>query len=152
MKIGKFYVFLVLTCRLEILPTSNDDADGLPSPIALCPPVDEEGNLRVAVSPPNLEAKYFELLDLELLFEALRYGNSFSGARNCVLGRLKSVVDSYVRKMGGLLALSEVSDSREPPEHVRQEIWDLVRVCRNQEKKLLLLACTTLTAELQGPK
>ena len=61
----------------------------------LCLPTEDEEEIRIAVSPPGQEVKYFNTPDLPSLLEALNYENTFSHARECALNTIKNIVEYY---------------------------------------------------------
>ena len=116
----------------------------------LCLPTDDEPELRIAITPPGQQVKFFDTPELSSLLEALNHQDTFSYARECALNSIKNVVEYYEEEIWkpngidtfeGLVEMEEYRD-------IRREVWDLVRVCCAQEGNLLREARRALNAEI----
>lgn len=106
---------------------------------AICFPGDEDSTIRIAVSPLGKDVIFLEAKDIQSVILALNYDNTFSFARTCALKTLKRIVEHYEDNMwlpdetddfDDFVRISEYSD-------VRREVWELVRECCAQERRLL---------------
>jgi len=117
-------------------------------------PTDDEQQIRLAVSPPGMDVKYFEIPDLLSLHEALSYGDTFPRARECVLNALTIIVNEHLNNIWQPDKDHDFTDLEEMEEYcdVRREVWGLIRVCCAQERNLLDAALIVLNSEISGSK
>jgi hypothetical protein len=109
-------------------------------------PEDDE-QVRLAVTPPGMEMEYFEVPDMESLFEALNYGNTYPYARECALNALKSSVEYHKERIWNPLENDGCGEMKDFL-GVRRNVWELVRNCCIQERNLLDAASKALEAEM----
>ena len=81
--------------------------------------------------------------DLPSLLEALNYEDTFSHARYIALKSVKNVIEYYERKIW-----KPDENEMEEYQDVRKEVWDLVKTCCIQERRLLVAASLVLNSEI----
>ena len=139
---------LGLIARLTIIPVTSEECDSTAESVVhkICPPIDDNSDIRLSLSSPGRETKYFETPDLTSLLAALNYSDGFRHARIHALKTLRNLVEHNKRR---IFRPSEenICWGKEGSE-VREEIWEMIKLYTTQEANFLDAAWEILNSEI----
>lgn len=139
---------LGLIARLTIIPITSEECNSTAESVVhkICPSTDDNSDIRLSLSSPGRETKYFEIPDLTSLLTALNYSDGFRHARMHALKTLRNLVEHYKTC---IFRPSEQNTCRvKEGSEVREEVWEIIKRYTTQEANFLDAAWEILNSEI----